>query len=142
MILRDAIGRGQILGCTTLVQDIVDAYIKSPESSIIFMSQLVYAFIPARSGSQGLKHKNILPIDGHPLMAYAIAFGHALGIDRVSYPPIPKNTLKSRGITAPTALTSGAPKQVPARRWKKIYFGTWRRTSPVSASRCPTYGCA
>jgi CMP-N-acetylneuraminic acid synthetase len=27
--------------------------------------------------------KNILPINGHPLLAYAIAFGKALGIDRV-----------------------------------------------------------
>ncbi|MEO0914759.1 MAG: hypothetical protein AAFY59_17550, partial [Pseudomonadota bacterium] len=43
----------------------------------------VYALVPARSGSQGLKDKNILGIDGHPLMAYAIAFGRALGIDDV-----------------------------------------------------------
>ena len=44
---------------------------------------LVYAFIPARSGSKGLTDKNIRPIAGHPLLAYSIAFGHALGIDRV-----------------------------------------------------------
>ena len=43
----------------------------------------VYAFIPARSGSKGLPDKNIAEIDGHPLIAYAIAFGQALGIDRV-----------------------------------------------------------
>lgn len=47
------------------------------------MSTLVYAFVPARSGSKGLANKNIMPIDGHPLMAYAISFGKALGIDRV-----------------------------------------------------------
>ena len=47
------------------------------------MTELVYAFVPARSGSKGLPNKNILPIDGHPLMAYAISFGLALGIDRV-----------------------------------------------------------
>jgi CMP-N,N'-diacetyllegionaminic acid synthase len=47
------------------------------------VADLVYAFVPARSGSKGLPDKNILPIDGHPLMAYAIAFGRALGIDRV-----------------------------------------------------------
>jgi hypothetical protein len=47
------------------------------------MNDLVYAFVPARSGSKGLPDKNILPIDGHPLMAYSIAFGLALGIDRV-----------------------------------------------------------
>ncbi|MEM7777558.1 MAG: hypothetical protein AAF732_18345 [Pseudomonadota bacterium] len=42
-----------------------------------------YAFIPARSGSKGLPNKNILPIDGHPLLAYAIAFGKQLNVDRV-----------------------------------------------------------
>lgn len=47
------------------------------------MSKLVYAFIPARSGSKGLVDKNIRPLGGHPLLAYAIAFGRALGIDRV-----------------------------------------------------------
>ena len=47
------------------------------------VKKVVYAFIPARSGSKGLVDKNILPIDGHPLLAYAIAFGKALGIDRV-----------------------------------------------------------
>jgi len=43
----------------------------------------VYALIPARSGSKGLPDKNILPVDGHPLIAYSIAFGKKLGIDRV-----------------------------------------------------------
>ncbi|MFV2034742.1 MAG: cytidylyltransferase domain-containing protein [Halocynthiibacter sp.] len=47
------------------------------------MTDLVYAFIPARSGSKGLPNKNIRRIGGHPLLAYAIAFGKALGIDRV-----------------------------------------------------------
>ncbi|HAU1685165.1 TPA: acylneuraminate cytidylyltransferase family protein [Legionella pneumophila] len=30
------------------------------------------AFIPARSGSKRLPHKNILPLKGHPLLAYTI----------------------------------------------------------------------
>lgn len=42
-----------------------------------------YAMVPARSGSKGLPDKNIREIDGHPLMAYAIAFGRAVGLDRV-----------------------------------------------------------
>ena len=42
-----------------------------------------YAFVPARSGSKGLPDKNIRPIGGHPLLAYAIAFGLKLGVDRV-----------------------------------------------------------
>ena len=32
----------------------------------------IVALIPARSGSKGLKDKNILPINGHPLLAYSI----------------------------------------------------------------------
>ena len=47
------------------------------------MSGLSYAFVPARSGSKGLPDKNIMRINGHPLLAYAVAFGRALGIDRV-----------------------------------------------------------
>ena len=33
----------------------------------------VVAFIPARSGSRGLKHKNIRPLGGKPLIAWAIS---------------------------------------------------------------------
>ena len=44
---------------------------------------LVYALVPARSGSKGLPNKNILPIGGHPLIAYSIAFAFRLAIDRV-----------------------------------------------------------
>ncbi len=43
----------------------------------------IYALIPARSGSKGLPDKNILPIDGHPLIAYSIAFARRLPIDRI-----------------------------------------------------------
>jgi len=43
----------------------------------------VYGLVPARSGSQGLPDKNILEIDGHPLMAYAIAYGKRLNLDRL-----------------------------------------------------------
>jgi CMP-N-acetylneuraminic acid synthetase len=43
----------------------------------------VYALIPARCGSKGLPHKNVREIDGHPLIAYSIAFARKLAIDRV-----------------------------------------------------------
>ena len=43
----------------------------------------VYALIPARSGSKGLPDKNILPIAGHPLLAYSAAFGATLPVERV-----------------------------------------------------------
>lgn len=36
-------------------------------------SDLIYAIIPARSGSKGVKNKNIRCINGYPLMAYSIA---------------------------------------------------------------------
>jgi CMP-N,N'-diacetyllegionaminic acid synthase len=41
----------------------------------------VYGLVPARSGSKGLPDKNILPVGGHPLMAYSIAYGKKLGLD-------------------------------------------------------------
>lgn len=34
---------------------------------------LTYAIIPARSGSQSVKNKNIQELNGHPLLAYSIA---------------------------------------------------------------------
>ena len=33
----------------------------------------ILAIIPARGGSKGLPNKNILPLAGHPLLAYSIA---------------------------------------------------------------------
>lgn len=44
----------------------------------------VYAIIPARSGSKGVKNKNIRLLGNHPLIAYSIAAAKlANGIDRV-----------------------------------------------------------
>jgi CMP-N,N'-diacetyllegionaminic acid synthase len=44
----------------------------------------VIALIPARSGSERVKDKNIRPLAGHPLLAYAIASARHSGIfDRV-----------------------------------------------------------
>lgn len=36
------------------------------------MKPRVIAFIPARSGSKRVKNKNILPLGGHPMLAYSI----------------------------------------------------------------------
>ncbi len=44
---------------------------------------LAYALIPARSGSKGLPDKNILPVAGHPLLAYSAAFARTIPVDRV-----------------------------------------------------------
>jgi CMP-N-acetylneuraminic acid synthetase len=44
---------------------------------------VVHALIPARSGSKGLPNKNILEVDGHPLIAYSIAFARKLAVDRI-----------------------------------------------------------
>ena len=35
----------------------------------------ILAIIPARAGSKGLPGKNILPLNGHPLLAYSVAAG-------------------------------------------------------------------
>jgi CMP-N,N'-diacetyllegionaminic acid synthase len=43
----------------------------------------IYAIIPARSGSQGLTNKNILPIAGKPLLSYSIDFAKKLNVDRI-----------------------------------------------------------
>jgi CMP-N-acetylneuraminic acid synthetase len=43
----------------------------------------IYAIIPARSGSKGLPHKNIRPLNGKPLLAYSIQFAKTLGVDRI-----------------------------------------------------------
>ena len=42
------------------------------------------AIVQARGGSKGLPRKNVLPLDGHPLIAYSIAAGLAArSVDRV-----------------------------------------------------------
>ncbi|WP_313420154.1 MULTISPECIES: acylneuraminate cytidylyltransferase family protein [Sphingobacterium] len=43
----------------------------------------IYAIVPARSGSVGLKNKNIKLLDGKPLIAYSIEFAKDLKVDRV-----------------------------------------------------------
>jgi CMP-N,N'-diacetyllegionaminic acid synthase len=41
------------------------------------------AFVPARSGSERVPGKNVRPLGGHPLLAYAIATSQQAGADRV-----------------------------------------------------------
>ncbi len=38
------------------------------------------AFVPARAGSQRVPHKNVRPLAGHPLLAYAIESAHQSGV--------------------------------------------------------------
>ncbi|MEH6305215.1 acylneuraminate cytidylyltransferase family protein [Olivibacter sp. CPCC 100613] len=45
--------------------------------------KIIYAIIPARSGSKGLPNKNIKLLNGIPLIAYSIKFAQALGCDKV-----------------------------------------------------------
>jgi CMP-N-acetylneuraminic acid synthetase len=42
-----------------------------------------YALIPARAGSKGLPDKNVIPIGGHPLLAWSIAFARKIPVERV-----------------------------------------------------------
>ena len=44
---------------------------------------IIYAIIPARSGSKGLPNKNIKQIAGKPLIAHSIDFAKRLGVDRI-----------------------------------------------------------
>lgn len=44
---------------------------------------MIYAIIPARSGSKGLPDKNIKELNGIPLIAYSIKFAKHLGVDKV-----------------------------------------------------------
>ena len=46
-------------------------------------NKLIYAVIPARSGSKGLKDKNIKVLNGKPLIGYTIDFAKALGVDKI-----------------------------------------------------------
>jgi CMP-N,N'-diacetyllegionaminic acid synthase len=43
-------------------------------------SQRAVAFVPARSGSERVPHKNIRPLAGHPLLAYAIETARQSGV--------------------------------------------------------------
>lgn len=43
----------------------------------------VLAIIPARGGSKGVPHKNIIELNGHPLLAYGIAAAKLAGVERV-----------------------------------------------------------
>ena len=44
---------------------------------------IIYAIIPARSGSKGLADKNIKQIGGKPLLAHSIDFALKLNLDRI-----------------------------------------------------------
>lgn len=44
---------------------------------------MIIAFIPARSGSKGIKDKNIKELNGKPLIAYSIESAFKSGVDRV-----------------------------------------------------------
>lgn len=44
---------------------------------------IIYAIIPARSGSKGLPNKNIKLLNGKPLIAYSINFAKTLNVDGV-----------------------------------------------------------
>ena len=46
----------------------------------MYKGKKLLAIIPARSGSKGLKNKNILPLQGKPLIAYAIEGAQEAGV--------------------------------------------------------------
>ena len=44
------------------------------------MSNGVIGLIPARFGSKRIPNKNVMPLDGHPLIAYTIAMAIESGV--------------------------------------------------------------
>ena len=60
----------------------------------------VVALIPARSGSERVRDKNIRPLAGHPLLAYAIAAARQAGIfERIGWATTPERTFQ--GVVQP-----------------------------------------
>ena len=56
----------------------------------------IIVIIPCRSGSKGVKDKNILKLFGKPLIYYSILFAKSCNfIDRVTFQQIAKNTQKT-----------------------------------------------
>ena len=47
------------------------------------LTREIFAIIPARKGSVGIKNKNIKLIAGHPLIAYSIAAARLAGIKKI-----------------------------------------------------------
>ena len=46
-------------------------------------SKIIYAIIPARCDSKGVKNKNIKEIEGKPLISYSINTAKALNVDKI-----------------------------------------------------------
>ena len=63
----------------------------------------VVAFVPARSGSERVPHKNVRPLAGHPLLAYAIETA------------LPERRLRARGRARPTRRRSPTSRAGTAR---------------------------
>src|SRR5262249_19727488 len=95
----------------------------------------VYALIPARSGSKGLPDKNIIEIDGYPLLAYSISFARKLGVDRII---VSTDSSRYRGI----ALKFGA--ECPYLRGEEASTDTanWEAIMADLAANLPRFAIA
>ena len=70
----------------------------------------VIALVPARSGSERVPDKNIRPLAGHPLLAYAIATAQQSACSSASSsPPTTERPPTSPAGTAPTSRSCGPP---------------------------------
>ncbi len=80
------------------------AFPHPPSRRLLAAMPSVIALIGARSGSERVPHKNIRPLAGHPLLAYAIATAQQAGVfERVRRArPTPRRSPRSRAGTAPT----------------------------------------
>ena len=49
----------------------------------VIKKMIVYAIIPARSGSKGVTNKNISLVDGKPLLSYSIIFAKKMPLTKL-----------------------------------------------------------
>lgn len=115
------------------------------------------AIIPARSGSKGLPDKNILPLQGKPLLAYSIEAAQASGMfdvvhvstDSSRYADIARDFgadepfLRSAEASSDTASSEDAIREVLLRyRQRGQMFDTFMLLQPTSPLRTAEDICA
>ena len=116
------------------------------------MTRDVIAIIPARSGSVGVKGKNIVPLGGHPLIAYSIAVAKLMHVKRIlvstdseEYATIARRYGAETPFLRPTDISQESSTDFEfmrhAMEWLKQYEGSvpeyWLHLRPTTPLRIP-----
>lgn len=116
------------------------------------MTRDVIAIIPARSGSVGVKGKNIVPLGGHPLIAYSIAVAKLMHVKRIlvstdseEYATIARRYGAEIPFLRPTDISQESSTDFEfmrhAMEWLKQYEGSvpeyWLHLRPTTPLRIP-----